>query len=281
MATTRSATTTWNGSLLEGKGRVELLDGARVAPSGVRKTTSRVVRAVDDGDGAEAVAHERVRGERTHRAGTDDDGAHPREVTEHVARQFECPLDERAADRVDAGLGVHALADAQRLLHQAAHDGADTARFLTFAQAVAHLAEDLALSDGERVEAGRDVEQVRDGALVEVDVEVVAQVGHRHAGDVGEGVAEFGDGTVERRGVGVDLDAVARRQHDGLGEVLALAEALAQVGLALGVERGLLEHGERGRAVGKPQNNDAQTMSSFISRSPCGPRAFCSRNARI
>ena len=65
-----------------------------------------------------------------------------------------------------------ALADAQRLLEQHVEGRADGAALLAEPQRLAGLAEDLALADDHRVEAGGDLEEVGDGAVVVVDVEV-------------------------------------------------------------------------------------------------------------
>ena len=80
--------------------------------------------------------------------------------------------DEGRGGPVDVGLGVGALADAQRLLEEGVEGRADGAELLAEAERVAGLAEDLGLADGHRVEAGRDLEEVGDGAVVVVDVEV-------------------------------------------------------------------------------------------------------------
>ena len=128
-----------------GEGVGQFVDGARGAAGGVGEAAGGVERAVDDRHLAKTVTHERVGGEGAHGARPDDDGAHTRQVAEHVARQVEGALDEGAADGVDARLGVHALADAQRLLHEPRHDGADAPGALPLAQALAQLGEDLAL----------------------------------------------------------------------------------------------------------------------------------------
>ena len=69
------------------------------------------------------------------------------------------------------------LADPQRLLEQRVEGRADVRRDVWRARrARAHLAEDLGLADGHRVQPAGDREDVRDGAVLVVDVEVLAQL---------------------------------------------------------------------------------------------------------
>ena len=81
----------------------------------------------------------------------------------------------------DAGLGAHPLARLDRVAEQAGElrRGAFAHRGLP---RLAHLAEDLALADDHRVEAGGDREQVRDRGVVVVRVEQVGEVFGRGAG---------------------------------------------------------------------------------------------------
>ena len=85
----------------------------------------------------------------------------------------------------------------------------------------AHLAEDLALAEHRRVEPGGDLEQVGDGSVVVLAVEVRVQLVGGEAAELAEEVADVGVGAVEALGDGVDLGAVARAEHDGLADVVA------------------------------------------------------------
>ena len=81
------------------------------------------------------------------------------------------------------------------------------------------LALDLALAQHRRVEPGGHRHQVLRGGRVVVDVEVVGEVLGREEREVGEEAADVAVGAVEPLGDGVDLGAVARRQHQGLADV--------------------------------------------------------------
>ena len=129
--------------------------------------------------------------------------------------------DQRRRGAVDVGLGVGALGDAERLLERGVERRADRAELLAEAERLAGLAEDLALADDHRVEPGGDVEEVRDRAVVVVDVEVrdrprrpvlLRQVAQR--------LADRLDAAVEPVDVGVDLDPVAGGQDGGLLHVV-------------------------------------------------------------
>ena len=105
---------------------------------------------------------------------------------------------------------MRALADAQRLLEEDVEGRADGAVLLAEPQRLAGLAEDLALADDHRVEAGGDVEEVGDGALVVVDVEVRHERLGGLAGALDEQPGDVLDAAVEAVDLGVDLEPVAR-----------------------------------------------------------------------
>ena len=179
-----------------------------------------------------------------------------------LGRAVEGGADQAGGDAVDVGLGVRALADAQGLLEQHVQGRADGAGLLAQPQRLAGLAEDLALAEDHRVEAGGDVEQVRDGAVVVVHVEVAEHVLGRLAGALAEHPRDRLDAAVEAVDVGVDLGAVAGREHRRLGDVLEVGDLAHQLLGALGVERHPLEHGDGRGLVGDAHDQDAHPASS-------------------
>ena len=96
----------------------------------------------------------------------------PAEVADRGADRSSAALTSEGAAQVDVGLGAGALADPEGLLEQHVEGGADGAELLAEAERLAGLAEDLALADGHGVQAGGDLEEVGDGAVVVVHVEV-------------------------------------------------------------------------------------------------------------
>ena len=217
-------------------------------------------RAVDHDDLAGPTAYDGRDGEAGHAAGADDDDAAPSEV---VGRPVEGGGDERRRRAVDAGLGVGALADAQGLLEQGVEGRAHRAQLLAAAERVAGLAEDLGLADGHRVEPGRDLEQVGDGAVVVVDVEVGQQRLDALVGRGQQALREVLDAAVEAVDGGVDLEPVAGRDHGRLGDVGVGQHVLDQLVGAVAVDREPLEQRDRRGAVGDADDEDRHAVASW------------------
>ena len=84
----------------------------------------------------------------------------------------------------------------------------------------ADLSEDLALTQHDGVEAGRNLEEVRDGGGVVLAVEVGRQFVDGQIADLAEEVPHVAVGAMEQLGDDVDLGAVARGEYDGLTDVV-------------------------------------------------------------
>ena len=174
--------------------------------------------------------------------------------------------DQRRGGEVDVGLGAGALADPQGLLEQHVEGGADGAELLPEAQRLAGLAEDLALADRHRVEAGGDVEEVGDGAVVVVHVEVRQDRLGRRAGPLDEQPRHVLDAAVEAVDVGVDLEPVAGGDDRRLGDVLAAGRVVDQLVDAVAVQGDLLEEVHRRGVVGDAHDEDAHAVSPWVLR---------------
>ena len=246
-----------------GAGDDDVGGGELVAQRGQRHRRGGVLRgeplgvgggAVEHRDAAGSTAGEVRHGERRHRTGAEHDGTC---TGDRHRAALERGGDEGGSGAVDVGLGVRALADAQGLLEEGVEGRADGAVLLAHAQRLAGLAEDLALADDHRVEAGRDLEEVGDRALVVVDVEVRQQGLGRLRSALHQEAGEVLDTAVEAVDLGVDLEAVARDDGRGLGDVLAGDDVGDQLDGAVGVEREALEQLDRRGLVGDPHDQDA------------------------
>ena len=154
------------------------------------------------------------------------------ERPEDGGRLLERDLHERDAVLVDVGLGVGTLADPQGALEERVERLAHLPAALGPGERVAHLAEDLGLADGHRVEPAGDGEGVGDGARRRSGRRggrreprhgrparppgPRREVGDRRsarlldAGRDRERLADGGDGGVEGGHRGIHLEAVAR-----------------------------------------------------------------------
>ena len=183
----------------------------------------------------------------------------------------------------DGRVGAGPLADLERVAEQQVERRTGGALLAGLLPRVADLAEDLALAEDDAVEPGGHREQVGHGRRVVVDVEVVAEVLGGQEGGLGQEVADVLVGPVELLGHRVDLGAVARGEHDGLGHVLAVhqvVEGLRERGVADGHP---LEQVERSAPVVQSDDDDGQLVGSLCGY-PCSggvemrPRAAWSRS---
>ena len=156
--------------------------------------------AVDDGQGRatprarRSWSRERATCRRRRRRGRSSEAERP----EQRARRGPARPRRATRDTESMSVSVWARLPTRRACwKRVLRDGPACAGALGLGSAVAHLAEDLRLADGHRVQAAGDGEGVGDGPVLVVDVEVVAQLVARDPGHLGEGVGEVGDG---RRG---------------------------------------------------------------------------------
>ena len=181
-------------------------------------------------------------------------------------------------------LGAGPLADADRVPEQQVERRPGPALGLCELPCLADLAEDLGSRRDGRVEPGGDLEQVPDGGLVVLAVQVRVELVGREVAELAEEVADVGVGTVEPLGDGVDLGAVARAEHDDLADVVAVGEPVDRLGELVGGERHPLEHAERARAVVDADDDDGHDSASLDAAAPAaafgGDRGGMGRSRR-
>ena len=216
-----------------------------------------------DALGGDAAVDECAHGEARHGAGTGDEESGGGRLGDR-AGSVEPGRDGGRRQAVDAGLGVAALADAQRLLEQRVEHRADGGLGLRAVQGVADLPEDLALAEDHRVQAGGDREEVGDRGVVVVHVDVLGELVAVEVGVLGEQARHLLDGSVEPLRLDDDLDAVAGGDDRGLGDRRRLQGTVRQLDGGVGVERGALEQLDRGGLVGHAHDQDAHASTSAV-----------------
>ena len=199
-----------------------------------------------------------------HLAGAEHEHAPAGEAAEALGGHGHRGLRDRGDVAGDAGVGAGPLAGLEGVAEQQVERRAGGALLAGLLPGGAHLAEDLALAEHGGVEPGGHREQVGDGRRVVVDVEVVAEVLGGQEGHLGEEVADVLVGAVEPLGHRVDLGAVARGEHDGLGDVVArdeVVQGLRERGVA---DRHPLEQVERGAPVVQSDDDDRHSLGSCV-----------------
>ena len=123
---------------------------------------------------------------------------------------------------------------------------------------VAHLAEDLALTRDERVESGRDAEEVQRGRVVVKPVGDLAELGRlldEHVEGLPFALLVLADD--------IELGAVAGREHDRLA---VRRQPLRQLARPLEVERDALPQLDRGLAVRDADERELHEAKWVIGR---------------
>ena len=253
-AITRSAPTSSSARSARAAARTPYSLASRAARSGVRLTTMTSARAP---------THEGGRGQSRDRAGSDDDRPAPVDGATRGRDAVEGGRDQGRRRLVDAGLGMGSLADAQGLLEQGVEGRADGAGVLPHGQGFPGLAEDLGLAHRHRVEPRDDLEEVGDGAVVVVDVEVRQQGFGGTTCPLDQQRGQFLDAAVEAVDVGVDLEPVAGGDHRRLRDVLTGSHVAQQLGRTLGIDGDALEQRHRSAAVGDAHDEDTHAVWAF------------------
>src|SRR6185436_14301761 len=173
--------------------------------------------AAGDRDLADALRAQMLGGEAADLAGADDQHAPAIEAAEDLPRQ----RDRRKTDRHRAfakrGLGPYTFADAERPTKELAEHRPCAAASRRRLERALHLAENLRFANNQRIETGRDAEEMLGGGFVAQR----EQVWREAVGGQRMVLTEEFDDLVAcaRRVVAgdVDLGPVAWGQHDRLG----------------------------------------------------------------
>ena len=187
-------------------------------------------RATRDGDLVDALRAQVDAGELGHLAGTEDEHVPPGEITEDLPRQFDCRVADRNGALAEAGFAAHSLADGEGRMEQAMRHRAGELQLARGCVGRLDLTKNLRLADDERVEAGRDAEEMPRRVDAAVAVQVLGETRRVDfvvvAKEAPEGVAG-GIGFAD----GVDLGAIAGRENDSF-----LAPAVRAEGVQRRVE---------------------------------------------
>jgi len=185
-----------------------------------------------------------------------------------LGREGDCRVGDRRRALRDPRLGAHALSGLDGVAEQRQQNVAGRLLATCELGRRSHLTQYLALSENRGVDAGRHLEQVRDGCFVDPAGEELRQrlrtgphgtrTGAEEALDVGEAVVEAPDD-------GVNLRPQASGENDRLGYVLAAAKSLQSLGQVALRYRDLLEHIERHVPFVDPHGNDRHgAATSFL-----------------
>src|SRR5664280_1004053 len=167
-----------------------------------------------------------------------------------------------SASPVAPGFGARSLADPKRMLkHLVQHPPGGR---LPPGDAVrrAQLAEDLRLTDDHGVQTAGHREQVLDGPVLVVYVEVLGQGLQRQSADRRQQVGDLADTTVELVHVGEDLDPVAGGEHDRLSHRVAVPQRVQRLRDVGRRDRHPLEHPDRGAVVAQTDDEDTHACTA-------------------
>jgi hypothetical protein len=219
---------------------------------------------VADPDRAGALA-EALRGGLGHLPGAHEQHRVPREVAEDAPREVHGHAADAHRAGPERGLGAHALRDGERARHAAPEQVAERPRLDGEVVRLLHLAEDLRLAEDHALEARRDPEDVADGLLAVALVEVARELlVARERRVIAQHLAHRVEGGLRHRLTRAreDLDAVARGEEEGLGDLAARAEPREQHGQRLARGGEALAHLDGRGAVGEAHDHDARAAVS-------------------
>ena len=213
-------------------------------------------RAIGNDEIADAGVHECCGDAFAHLAGADDENATAGQRAESIRSHLDGSMTDRRRASPDGCLGARPLAGFDRVPEQQVECCLGSAFGLRQLPSGAHLAEYLALAEHCRIESRRDLEQVSDGSVVVLAVEVGVQFVGVEPAEIAEEVADVGVRVVEAFSDDVDLGAVARAQHDRFANALASNQTGDRLALFVGSNAQTLEERQCASAMVDTDHHD-------------------------
>ena len=222
-----------------------------------------LVGAVGDEDVGHAGAVQVLRREFGHLPRPNDHDALAGQRAEDLARQFDRRVTDRNRVFPDAGLGAHALGDAEGARQDGIEKAADRAVGFGCRVGALDLAQDLRLADHHGIETRRNPKQVMNRLLVGQVVKMRGDLTERDAPALAQKAVHRGLVPV-LRGDG-DLDAVAGGENHALGDAVAAHQAAQGRRERVGIERQLLPHFHGRRFVIDPGDQESHRLKRLFS----------------
>jgi len=157
----------------------EILQRQRDATEAMRELLRVFERAVGNEDPLGLGIDQVARGKLDGFASADQQHGRLIEPREHLLRKSYRRVRDRHRMRADAGIGAHPFGDRETMLEQPVEPGLERMRAARGLPGMLDLAEDLRLAEDERIEPGRDPEQMAHRSRIGVAVEVGIE--RRHA----------------------------------------------------------------------------------------------------
>ena len=182
-------------------------------------------RPADDRHVPDALRLHVLRGELAHLAGAEDDDRAAVEVAEDLLGERDRGVADRDGAGAERGFRPHALADGEGRVEQAVEQRSGGFGLPGGAVRFFDLAENLRLADDQRIEAGRDAEQVAGRFEVGDLVDVRLERRSVHAVKRADERDQLGSCRRDVVARDVELGAIARREHRHLAGRGALRRA--------------------------------------------------------
>src|SRR5579875_317183 len=179
--------------------------------------------------------------------------------------EFHADADQADPEPVDPRFGTGPLPGAQREAAEVTEGAAERPVLSCQLQRRPDLAEYLVLAHDHRVQPARHGQQVLHRAVLVVHVQAAGQLARRDARVPGQQLAYPVDTAVEPPHLGVDLDPVAGRDHEGLRDVRQVRDVAQQLAERVSADRGALEGRHRRALVVQPDDEDAHRCTAYAS----------------